>query len=85
MNERYLLRGEYEELRDRESALLTEFKNLHQGILDALYRIADLSNAYDPQEDVTLVEEMIKKLGELKAEYIKLKSRLEYLRKRLNL
>lgn len=85
MNERYLLRGEYEELRDRERVILSEFKTLQQSIFESLYRLTDLANTYEPDEDVRETETLIKKLGELKAEYIKLKARIEYLRKRLNL
>lgn len=85
MNERYLLRGEYEELRDRERVILSEFKTLQQSIFESLYRLTDLANTYEPDEDVRETETLIKKLGELKGEYIKLKARIEYLRKRLNL
>ncbi|MDI6865760.1 hypothetical protein [Thermodesulfovibrio yellowstonii] len=85
MTERYLLRGEYKELKDKERVLLSEFKTVQQNIFESLYRITDLTNVYEPAEDVAEVEQLLKKLGELKAEYTRLKIRLEYLRKRLNL
>lgn len=85
MSERYLLRGEYEELRDRERVLLSEFKTAQQGLFESLYRLTDLTNTYEPDEDIKEAEALLKRLGELKAEYVKIRARLEYLKKRLNL
>jgi|GEM_PF-3303822 len=82
MTDRYLLRGELEECKDRLNLLYYDFKTKTQSLHEKVFYLIDLKTR-TLQEEVESTINLLRELHNIKQDILLLEERKEYLERRL--